>query len=130
MRRRAVLGLAAVMALATACDSGPKGPGTLAATVLSDQALGAVVLMFTGGTVTGFEGQGSTQVYSSAIPGTEAADPTFRVILVSPDGGMLRFGIRVSDLDAARPVVTAITAATTANLPLEPVPALRIKIEH
>lgn len=127
MTRRLLLACAFLASACVAgCDSGPKGPGTLSATVLTDQTLGAVVLEFNGGSVTGFEGQGSTRVFASR---TNETGPTFRVILVSPDGSPLRFGIQVSDLDAARPAVTAITGASTDNASMD-LSGLQIKIEN
>jgi hypothetical protein len=117
MRRHTLLALALLLAAASACDSGPKGPGTLNATVTSPQPLGALVLDFTGGAVTGFEGQGDTQVYSADLGGTQ---PHHRVILLSPSGGQIRFGIEVSDVQAERPVVTAVTGATPTNQQVTP----------
>lgn len=114
-RSRIVFALACAAALA-ACDSGPEGPGTLSATVVSDLPLGAVVLEFTGGTIEGFEGRGDTRVYDAELSSPAGStDRRHRVILLSPTGGELRFGIRVTDLGAPRPTVTALSAASTAN---------------
>lgn len=108
--------LVAMTALAlTACDWGPSGPGTIDAVVEAPQALGAVVLEFVGGGVEGFDPQGGTQVYSALV---SAADSTYRVILVSPDGSSLRFGVRVIDVRNAQPVVTAVSAVSPANATL------------
>jgi hypothetical protein len=52
-----------------------------------------------------------------------------RVILVSPDGSPMQFGIRVTDLGAARPAAAAISATTVSNQPLLP-QDLKIRIEN
>lgn len=118
-----VLGFALVVG-AGGCDSGPKGPGTLSATVVSSQPLGAVVLDFTGGGITGFESQGDTQLYSASLGGSI---PHYRVILVSPSGAEIRFGIKVSEVSGARPTVAAVTATSPTNEGVLP-SGLQIKI--
>ena len=119
--------LAAVTALAvTACDSGPSGPGTIDAIVEAPQPVGAVVLEFVGGGVEGFDAQGNTQVYGALV---SAADSTYRVILVSPDGSPLRFGIRVTSVRDAQPVVTAVSAVSPANAALTAV-GLQVRLER
>lgn len=129
MRARSPVALTlACAALAAACDSGPKGPGTLSASVVSPQALGAVLLEFTGGTVEGFEAQGDTRVFDAEVTSGGPSGPVRRVILVSPAGGDLRFGIRVADRQAPRPTVTALSAATPANEALA-ASGLQIRIE-
>lgn len=111
---------------AAACDSGPSGPGTLKATVVTSQPMGAVVLELTGGGVTGFESQGSTLAYGAAV--VNQTDK-YRVVLVSPDGGEMRFGIQVTDVGAARPAVTAVSAATVDNKRLVP-QDVQVRIEN
>lgn len=114
-RRRTRVAWLAVTALAvSACDSGPSGPGTLSATVESATPVGAVVLEVVGPAVEGFEAQGSTHVYGTAVA---AAAGRHRAVVVAPDGAALRFGIRVSDLGAEPPAVTAVAAASPLNLP-------------
>lgn len=122
--RRPLLALGlAVLLGAAGCDSGPKGPGTLSATVVTSQPLGAVVLDFTGGGVTGFEPRGDTQVYSASLGGSH-----YRVILVSPSGTAIRFGIKVSEMSAARPTVASVMATSPGNEAVLP-SGLQIKIE-
>lgn len=112
--------------LAAACHSGPSGPGTLKATVVAPQTMGAVVLELTGGGVTGFESRGNTLAYGAAVVNQP---DKYRVILVSPDGGEMQFGIKVTDLGAARPAVAAISATTVDNRRLVP-QNLKVQIEN
>lgn len=117
------LGLAAAL---SACDSGPKGPGVLPATVVAPEAMGAVVLEFTGSGVVGFEGQGTTLVYSASAPGSDK----HRVILVSPTGATeIRFGIELEDRAGALPAVAAVSAASPSNAPLSG-NGLQVRIER
>lgn len=129
MRGRIPVVLALLGALSSAsCDSGPEGPGTLSATVVGNASLGAVVLEFTGGTIEGFEGLGDTRAYGAALAATPDGRARHRVILVSPSGGALSFGVRVADRGAPRPSVTAVTATGRDNLPVVP-SGLQIRIE-
>lgn len=115
--------------LAAACDSGPKGPGTLPATVSGPEGLGAVVLEVTGDGIEGFDGAGDTQAYSSAL-GTQPGQPgRHRVVLVSSSGGSLQFGIRVTDRGAVVPSATVISVATPANLVIPPA-GVEVRIER
>jgi hypothetical protein len=124
--RRRAAALAAVLALA-ACDSGPEGPGVLPATVVSPQPLGAVVLELTGAGITGFEAQGSTQVFGAVA---SAGAQKHRVVLVSPTGSTeIRFGIGFADRGGKMPTVVAISAATPANLPVT-AGGLKVRIER
>ena len=125
MRSRLVATAVAALLLA-GCDSIPDGPGTIDAIVESTQSLGAVVLEFEGGGVEGFDPQGSTLVYSAAVSSTTRK---YRVILVSPDGSPLRFGIRVDNVREAQPTVTAISAATPANRSVSP-GGLQVRLER
>ena len=125
MTRRSILTLAAAL-LVAGCDSGPDGPGTIDAVVESPQPLGAVVLELEGGGVEGFDPQGRTLVYSAAVSSTTRK---FRVILVSPDGSPLRFGIRVDNVREAQPTVTAVSAATPANVAVAP-GGLQVRLER
>jgi hypothetical protein len=124
---RRLITLALAAALASACDSGPKGPGTLNATVTGPQALGAVVLELTGGTIQSVTGQGSTQVYSASLGGGTQA--RYRVVAIAPTGTDLRFGIEVTDLGAAAPTVTVVSAANTSNVAIPP-GGVQVRIEH
>jgi hypothetical protein len=120
LRALAVSGVAAL----GACDSG--GPATVNGTVSGAPDVGAVVLDVVWAGVLGFEGQGSTQVYSAPVAG----EPNrHRVILVGPSGGDLSFGIRVEDLYLEGPVVTVVEATGTNNLP-RPVADLRVSLER
>lgn len=127
-RRARVRALALVGVLVVAgCDSGPKGPGVLTARVTSPQPLGAVVLEFTGGGITGFQGQGTTQVFGAI--GSGGSD-THRVILVSPSGATeIRFGIEFADRGGKMPSVAAISAASPANAALT-AGGLKVRIER
>ena len=111
--RAGALGLAVAL-LAAGCDSGPSGPGTLSATVSSTSPLGAVVLEVVGPGVQGFEPQGSSRAFGATLSATEGRH---RVVVVAPDGAPLRFGIRVEDLGADLPAITAVSAASPQNLP-------------
>ncbi|NJD18257.1 MAG: hypothetical protein FIA95_03110 [Gemmatimonadetes bacterium] len=120
------LALALLAALA-ACDSGPEGPGVLPARLTSPQALGAVVLEFTGGGITGFESRGGTQVFGAVGSG---ANPRHRVILVSPSGATeLSFGIVFQDRSAQMPSVVAISASNPGNVPVTAA-GLKVRIER
>jgi len=125
-RLMGILALASA-ALTSACDSGPKGPGTLNATVTGPQALGAVVLELNGGTIRGVAGQGSTQVYSASLGGGTQA--RYRVVAITPGGADLRFGIEVTDLGAAAPTVTVVSVANTSNVSIPP-GGVQVRIER
>ncbi|HSG07027.1 MAG TPA: hypothetical protein VLA36_01630 [Longimicrobiales bacterium] len=121
------IALAATLALIlTACDSTPDGPGTIDAVVEAPQPLGAVVLEFTGGGVEGFDGQGDTQVYSALVAPVESR---YRVILVSPGGGPMRFGIRVVNVREAQPAVTAVSAVSPTNQFVTPA-GLQVRLQR
>lgn len=124
MKRLVVLAAALTL---HACDSGPKGPGVLDATVVAPQAVGAVVLEFEGTGIRGFVGQGDTRVYSAATPGRPG---TFRVILVSAAGGTeIRFGLDLEDREAPLPTVTAVQATGPDNAAV-PGTGLQVRIER
>ena len=126
-RRAGAWALAGLTFAVAACDGGPKGPGVLPATVVAPNAMGAVVLEFTGDGVLGFEGQGSTLVYSATASGPGGKH---RVILVSPTGSTeIRFGIEVTDRAGALPSVAAVSAASPANVPMV-ASGLQIRIER
>jgi hypothetical protein len=127
MSRRLLTALVVVGAtFVAACDSGPKGPGALSATVNGSQTLGAAVLEVTGDGVEGFEGQGDTQVYSASLGGQPVRH---RVVLVSASGGPIHFGIRVTDRGSVVPAATVLTAASTANVTIAPA-GLTVAIER
>ena len=109
-----------------ACDLGPSGPGTVSGSVTGNAALGAVVLDVTWPGVVGFDGRGSTQVYSAPV--ADSPD-RYRVVLVGPTGGNLPFAIAVDDAYLQSPVVTVVEAAGIDNLPLS-VAGLRVVLER
>lgn len=127
-RRRLGALLATVTALAVAaCDSGPEGPGVLVAKVTSTQPLGAVVLEFNGGGITGFEPRGATQVFGAA---TSAGIVRQRVILVSPTGSTeIPFGIAFQDRAAPMPSVVAVSAVLPSNVSVSAA-GLKVRIER
>jgi len=111
--RRGLLLLLALAALGLgACsDDGPSGPGPVSATV-TGAALGGAVLEVTGTGITGFEGAGSSQVFhGSTAPGV------YRLVVVGPGAGELRFQILVEDRSGMLPTGVVISAVDGANLP-------------
>lgn len=96
------------------CETGPHGPGTVNGTLIGQADLAGAVLDVVWGGVRGFEGHGSTQVYSAAVPGEQ---DRYRVILISPAGGDLTFGILVDGDYLRGPVVTVVEAVGSDNLP-------------
>jgi hypothetical protein len=95
--------------------------------VIAPEALGAVVLEFTGPGILGFEGQGTTLVYDAPSP---TGAQKHRVILVSPTGGTeIRFGIELADRSAPLPSVAAVSAASPTNARL-PGEGLQVRIER
>ena len=96
----------------TGCDAGPSGPGTISGTVVGAAPLGAALIEVTGVGITGFTGQGDTQVYGALVSDLEGRH---RVLLVDQGGGQLQFGIRVDDLGADRPIVSVLDAASPEN---------------
>jgi hypothetical protein len=124
-RRALAAGLVLLASLA-ACDSGPSGPGSVLGTVTGSPDLGAVVLDVTWTGVQGFEGQGSTQAYSAPVPGDANR---YRLVLIDPVGGDLRFGIDVDDVYLEGPVVTVVSAADRSNQPMS-VANLKVGLER
>ena len=113
MLRNAVATVALFGALMLAgCDSGPSGPGTLIASVTGN-SLGGVVLEITGVGIQGFEGLDNTQAYAAPLAGSPNA---YRVLLIVPGGGDLRFEIQVEDVGMDDPVMTVVSAAGADNL--------------
>ena len=109
---------------AAGCDLfGPSGPGTLEATVSADVPLGALVLELQGGGVTGFTGRGDTRVYGAPL-----GQGRHRVIVVSPGGNALRFGIEVEDLGADAPQVTVVSAVDPSNR-VSNAPGIQIRVD-
>ena len=106
------MGLATTLAT-SACDSGPRGPGALEATLEAEEALGAVTLEVVGPGILGFEGTGGTQAWGAVV---SVAAGRHRVVLVNPTSGELSFRILVEDLGAEHPVITVVDAAGTDDL--------------
>lgn len=115
MRPRAVriAALFVLLGLTWGCESGPSGPGTLSATVSGPQPLGAALVEVVGPAVTGFSAAGDAQAYGASV---DAATGTHRVLVVSPSGGELHFGIEVEDLALDPPVATVLRVANPANI--------------
>jgi hypothetical protein len=128
-RTRARRGGALLLALSAlaGCDlGGPGGPAHVAGTVTGSEALGAAVVELTWLGVTGFEGRGSTQVYSGAVSG---AQNRHRLILVDGTGGDLRFTIVLDDARLDGPVLAVVSAVGTDDLSLD-VADLRVVLER
>lgn len=113
MRLRNVLATVALFSalMLAGCDSGPRGAGTLIASVTGN-SLGGVVLEITGVGIRGFEGLDNTQVYAAPLAGSPNAH---RVLLIVPGGGDLRFEIQVEDVGMDDPVMTVVSAAGVDN---------------
>lgn len=104
--------LLVVALLATAgCDSGPSGPGTLIATV-DAEGLGGALLEVSGRGITGFDGLDDTRVYDAELAN---ARNTYRVLLIDPTGGPIRFEIHVEDVGMDDPVISVVSAAGVDN---------------
>ena len=122
MRRGRALVLALALATLSACETGPRGPRTLAGRVVGSADLAGAVLDVVWSEVTGFEGQGSTQVYWAPVAGES---DRYRVILVAPSGGQLTFGLQVEGHYLHAPIVTVVEVVATDNLP-RPVGDVRV----
>lgn len=98
------------------CDAGPKGPGEFQATLQSPvPALGAALLEVKGKGITGFVApSGGAQVLWAP---TSTPD-TYRVLVISPAPGTLRFQVAVQDRGGPKPTATVLNVATGDNLPL------------
>jgi hypothetical protein len=127
MRKR-VRGVALVALTlgAAACDLGPEGPSTATGRIEGHPALGAAVLDVTWRGVVGFEGRGSTQVYSARVP--DSPD-RWRVVLVSPDISDLPFSVRIEGSLVEAPAITIVEAANIGNHAVEVGP-LEVLIER
>ena len=104
-----------VVVLASACDSGPSGPGALTGTVRTAGApLGGAVLEVVGKGITGFTGAGSTQLFYAATQ----EEFTFRVVLISSSPGDLQFSVSVEDKGAKKPSASVVKLVSGENLPI------------
>lgn len=109
---RVVAGLtaAAIVAL-SACDSGPRGPGTITV-VTAGPSAAAVVLEVEGAGIQGFTARGSSRVYSAAVEGRAA---THRVIVITPEPGEMVVDLEVDDVGMDGPTVRVVSAANGSN---------------
>ena len=122
-RRSAWAALAAVAALLSGCESGPKGPGPLSASIEGPVPLGAAIVEVRGDGVTGFEGVGSTHVFSA--PGQGGV---FRVVLVGEVAGDLGFKVNVQERRDTPPTATVLSAAGGDNVPLSTMEAFQVRV--
>jgi hypothetical protein len=122
-RRRLGVALLLATSFLSACDSGPKGPGFLSATVEGPVPLGAAIVEVHGEGVVGFEGAGGTHVFSAPTePGVH------RVVLVGETPGDLRFRVQVREVRDDLPSATVMSAAGGDNIPLATVQAFQVRI--
>ena len=101
-----------VLAGAACGDSGPEGPGGFTA-VLDAQGppAGAVIVEVTGPGITGFEGTGDTQVFSTVL---NAQAGTHRIIAVSASGS-IGFRVQVERVELGAPGVVVVDATELDN---------------
>ena len=111
----------ALAAVLTACDD--TGPGELDVSVLGGSA--AAVVALTGEGITGIEPVGGTRAYGApgSVPGT------YRVVLVGPVPGTLRFRVAVEDRSMPVPRGHVVEATDGHNQPI-PVSGLEVRIEE
>lgn len=111
--RRLRAGMSAIVALLAlaGCDDGPRGPGKLEA-IVAGEALGGVLLQVDGPGIQSFSAHGDARVYASS---DEVRPGRFRVIVISPASGDLRFSIHVDDLDMEAPSVMVLQATRADN---------------
>ncbi len=119
--------LVGVMALAIclgACDTGPDGPGDLTGSVgAGTQDLGGVVFEVVGAGIEGFSGAGGSRVFWA-----QQENPVvFRVIVVSENGGDMRFSATVTDRGGRMPRATVVSAVDTENRPVPVTEAMEVR---
>jgi hypothetical protein len=125
MRRLALL--LTVLALMTACDSGPEGPGDVTGSVRSSgQTLGAAVVEVVGGGIESFSGTGGTKV----IWAQQENPVVFRVIVIAGEGGSLDFNAKVIDRGGRLPRATVVGAVDAQNQPIQPSQAMTISFHR
>jgi hypothetical protein len=114
----------AVLWAATACDSGPKGPGFLTGTIEGPVPLGAAIVEVQGEGVLGFEAAGTTHVFStpSDQPGVH------RVVLIGETPGDLPFKVQVQEMRDRPPSATIIQASGADDIPLATTQAFQVHI--
>lgn len=110
---RTVVAVSALTLGAAGCEwlGGPEGPGSITARI-QGAPVGGVLVEVRGSSILGFEGLASTQVYASPVAGSE---DTYRVMLIHPEGGELRFEIQMSDTGAEDPETRVLSAVTSDN---------------
>lgn len=110
--------VALLAAGAVACgDSGPKGPGSFAATLaVVGEPAGAVVIHVTGEGLRSFEGTGDTQVFATELASVEGVR---RLVAVSGSGS-IGFRVHVDKVELGFPVAVVTDAAGTDNRPRGP----------
>lgn len=125
--RRALVAIAlASVLLVSACDSGPKGPGQLTGVLRSGPIpVGAVVLEFTGASITGFSGSGETRLFFA-----ESDPAVFRVVMVTPTPGEMSFRISVLDVEAPFPAVTAVQAVGGDNGAIANLTGITVEVKN
>jgi hypothetical protein len=110
-RRGAAGRLLAAVALAGAvlwagCGDDPSGPGTLTATLVSPNgAEGSASIILYG------SGLGAVSAIEGRVFSRHAGD-TLRVVVVNPEGGVLRFAVGVDDVSRV-PTAAALEVADT-----------------
>jgi len=105
----------AIALVVAACDSGPEGPGDLAATFTgSGNAPGGVVLEIVGSGIVGFSGEGGTKVFWAA----QETPSVYRVIVLGQGGSELRFKASVEDVGNRMPRATVVSVVDEDNIPL------------
>ena len=125
MRSSKILALGVALCLVGGGACGPSGPGSFLSRV-SGESLGGVLLEVSGVGIVGFDGRGSTQVYSAPMAHRQN---THRVLLIDPQGGDLLFDIQVTDVGMDLPVVTVVSAAGTDNATRLPA-GIEVRIER
>lgn len=113
MKRLIILTALATMALG--CDSGPKGPGDLTATLQTKGVVvGGIVVQMIGSGIEGFSGAGGSKVFFA-----EQDEPgVYRVVVIGVGSGDLSFKVSVKDVGGRRPRATIVGAVDPNNLPL------------
>jgi hypothetical protein len=122
VRRRALLLLLVVLALA-ACE--PSGPGELTATVRTPRPTGALVVELTGVGITGFDGAGDVRTFSGPV---DAVVDTQRVVVVSVSGLRIRFRVQVRDLADPPPTAVVVSAVDQENDPIDALGGYSVRI--
>lgn len=98
------------------CDSGLEGPGELQAALQGPvPALGAALLEVKGQGITGFSSSDDARIFWAPL---SFPDNTYRVLVVRPTPGTLRFLVAVQDRGGPKPSASVIQVVTGDNLPI------------